>query len=322
MHLTRQKWTQAMTLIQNSTKVFCGIFLVLFLSKSTVIAQELRVVKAESIIKLIRKKKPVSFQNVTIEGDLDFTKLQAFEESNLLSRVKISSPLYFQNCEFKGKIKGYNEGKNKVILSNFETNLSFHNCTFYGDILLNGAIVGTSLAFAESRLHGELHLENAVIGHDANFSNVIFGRKVFFQNAVFRKNAYFNKSIFNEIGYFQSCKWEGEAIFREVEFRENIDFSLQKTFSPMSFNFSRFKKGVFFDGSKFGDDFEMDNVSADRILLSGCQFWQRINFESLNSKEIHFTDAIFYTVVPDFSKILNAETVLEKTGIRYFKTVK
>lgn len=322
MHLTRQKWTQAMTLIQNSTKVFCGIFIILFLSKSIVLAQELPVVKAESIIKLIRKNKPVSFQNVTIEGDLDFTKLPAYPESSLQSRVKISSPLYFQNCEFKGKIKGYDEGKNKVILSNFETNLSFHNCTFYGDILLNGVIVGTSLAFPESKLHGELHLANAVIGHDANFSKVIFGRKLFFQNAVFRKNAYFNKSIFNEIGYFQSCKWEGEAIFREAEFRENVDFSLQKTFSPMSFNFSRFKNAVFFEGSKFGDDFEIDHVSAERIFLSGCQFWQKLNFESLNSKEIHITDAIFYTIIPDFSKIMNPEIVLEKTGIRYFNTVK
>ena len=311
-----------MALIQNSTRVFNTILIILFLSKSIALAQELPIVKAETIIKSILKNKPVFLQNVTIEGDLDFTKLPAYKESNLQSRVKISSPLYFQNCKFKGKIIGYDEGKNTVILSNFETNLSFHNCTFYGDILLNGAIIGTSLVFSESKLHGELHLENTMIGHDANFSNIIFGRKVFFQNAVFRKNAYFNKSIFNEIGYFQSCKWEGEAIFREAEFRENIDFSLQKTFSPMSFNFSRFKKAVFFEGSRFGDDFEIDNVSAERILLSGCQFWQKLNFESLNSKEIHFTDAIFYTVVPDFSKIRNSDMIFEQTGIRYLNSVK
>lgn len=322
MHLTKQKWTQAMTLIQNSTRVFKVTLIILFLTKSIGLAQKSPVIRAESIIRSILKNKPVSLQNITIEGDLDFTKLPASPESNLQNRVKIASPLYFQNCTFKGKIKGYEEGKNKVILSNFETNLSFYNCTFYGDILLNGAIIGTSLVLTESKLHGELHLENAVIGHDANFSGDIFGRKVFFQNVIFRKNAYFNKSIFNEIGHFQSCKWEGEAIFREAEFRENVDFSLQKTLSPMSFNFSHFKKAVFFEGSKFGDDFEIDNVSAERILLSGCQFWQKLNFESLNSKEIHFTDAIFYTVVPDFSKILNAETVLEKTGIRYFNTVK
>lgn len=311
-----------MTLIQNSTRVSNTILIILFLTKSIVLAQELPIVKAESIIKSIRKNQPVSLKNVTIEGDLDFTKLLAYPESNQQSRVKISSPLYFQNCIFKGKIKGYDEGKSTVILSNFETNLSFYNCTFYGDILLNGALIGTSLMFSESKLHGELHIENAVIGHDANFSKVIFGRKVFFQNAVFRKNSYFNKSIFNEIGYFQSCKWEGEAIFREAEFRENVDFSLQKTFSPMSFNFSHFKKAVFFEGSKFGDDFEIDHVSAERILLSGCQFWQKLNFEGLNSKETYFTDAIFYTVVPDFSKISNPDTVLEQTGVRYLNTVK
>ena len=90
----------------------------------------------------------------------------------------------------------------------------------------------------------------------------------------------------------------------------------------MSFNFSRFKKAVFFEGSKFGDDFEIDNVSAERILLSGCQFWQKLNIEGLNSKEIHFTDAIFYTIVPDFSKISNSDTVLEQTGVRYLNTVK
>ncbi|WP_255065740.1 hypothetical protein [Lacihabitans sp. LS3-19] len=279
-------------------------------------------IKAESIIKSIAKKKPIFLENVTIEGDLDFTKLNANPESKIQSRVKISSPVYFQNCRFKGKIIGFVERDEMLVLSYFETNLSFFNCTFYSDILLNGAIVGTSLALAESKLHGELHLENALIGHDANFSENIFGRKVFFQNTIFRKNAYFNKSIFNEIGYFQSCKWKGEAVFREVEFRENVDFSLQKSFSPMSFNFSHFKKAVFFEGSKFGDDLEIDNVTAERILLSGCQFWQKLNFEALNSKEIHFTDAIFYTFVPDLSKILNPETVLEQTGVRYLNTVK
>jgi len=311
-----------MALIQNTIRVFSAICIFLLLSRCNVFAQELPLVKAETILKSILKNKPVSLKNVTIEGDLDFTKLPAYPESNLQSRVKISSPLYFQNCRFKGIIKGYDHGDKNIILSNFETNLSFQNCTFYGDILLNGAIIGTSLALAESKLHGELHLENSVIGHDANFSKVIFGRKVFFQNVFFRKNAYFNKSIFNEIGYFQSCKWEGESIFREVEFRENVDFSLQKTFSPMSFNFSRFNKAVFFEGSKFGDDFEIDNVSAERINLSGCQFWQKLNFEALSSKEMYFTDAIFYTIVPDFSKIRNSDTILELTGTRYLNSVK
>lgn len=311
-----------MALLQNNVKVFCATLILLLLSRSFVFAQELRSIKAGTIIKSIIKNKPVSLQNVTIEGDLDFTKLPAHAESNLQSRVKVSIPLYFQNCTFKGKIIGYHEGAKLRTLTNFETNLSFHNCTFYGDILLNGAIMGTSLALAESKLHGKLHIQNAVIGHDANFSQNIFGRKVFFQNAVFRKNAYFNKSIFNEIGYFQSCKWEGEAIFREVEFRENVDFSLQRTFSHMSFNFCRFQKAVFFEGSRFWDDFEIDNVSAERILLSGCQFWQKLNFDALNSKEIHFTDAIFYTIVPDFTKIKNSDMILEQTGIRYLNTVK
>lgn len=311
-----------MALIQNRSCVFNTIFIILFFSTSIVFAQKFPVVSAESIIKSILKNKPISLKNVNIEGDLDFTKLPAYFESKHNCRVKISSSLYFENCTFKGKIKGYDEGNNKTIFSYFEANLSFYNCTFYSDILLNGAIIGTSLILAESRLHGELHLENVLIGHDANFSGDIFGRKVFFQNAVFRKNAYFNKSIFNEIGHFQSCKWEGEAVFREIEFRENMDFSLQRTLSPMSFNFSNFKKAVFFEGSKFGDDFEIDNVSAEKILLSGCQFWQKLNFDGLNSKESHFTDSIFFTQVPDFSKILNPETVLEQSGIRYLNTIK
>lgn len=305
-----------------NNRLFYLAFLILVVCGNTVLCQEQRTIRAESIIKSIAKKKPIFLENITIEGDLDFTKLKANPESRMLARVMISSPIYFQNCKFKGKIICFTERNNTQVVSSFEANLSFYNCTFYDDILLNGALVRTSLVFAESKLHGELHLENSVIGHDANFSGVIFGRKVFFQNAVFRKNAYFNKSIFNEIAYFQSCKWEGEAIFREAEFRENADFSLQKTFSPMSFNFSSFKKAVFFEGSRFGDDFEIDNVSAERILLSGCQFWQKLNFDGLRSKEIYLTDSIFYTYVPDFSKIMNSETILEQSGIRYLGKLK
>lgn len=311
-----------MALLQNRSRVFRLTLLIFAVCGSVVFCRAEQTIKAESIIKSIAKKKPIFLENITIEGDLDFTKLNANPESRMLARVMILSPIYFQNCKFKGKIIGFTERNNTQVVSSFEANLSFYNCTFYDDILLNGALVRTSLVFSESKLHGELHLENTVIGHDANFSGIIFGRKVFFQNAVFRKNAYFNKSIFNEIAYFQSCKWEGEAIFRETEFRENADFSLQKTFSPMSFNFSIFKKAVFFEGSRFGDDFEIDNVSAERMLLSGCQFWQKLNLDGLNSKEIYFTDAIFFTQVPDFSKIMNPETILEQSGIRYLDKLK
>lgn len=305
-----------------NNKVFYLAVLILVLFGNTVSGQSQRIIEAETILKTIQKKKPIYLENITIEGDLDFTRLKANPESKTLSRVMISSPVYFQNCRFKGKIIGFAERNNVQVASSFESNLSFYNCTFFDEILLSGALVRTALVFELSKLHGELHLENTVIGHDANFSGVIFGRKVFFQNAVFRKNTYFNKSIFNEIAHFQSCKWEGEAIFRETEFRENADFSLQKTFSPMSFNFSNFKKAVFFEGSRFGDDFEIDHVSAERILLSGCQFWQKLHFDDLKSKEIHFTDAIFYKYFPDFSKIMNSEAFLEQSGIRYLGRLK
>jgi hypothetical protein len=317
MLLTNQKLTQAMSLIPKSRKIFIIIFLISVFNKNIAISQEYPIVKAKSILKSISNNKPIYLKNVKIEGDIDFTKLSSNPESSFQNRVKISSPIYFQNCIFKGKIKGYHEKEAFSIATFFETNLSFNNCTFYDDILLNGAIVGTSFIMAESKLHGELHLENALITHNANFSGVIFGRKVFFQNTVFRKNAYFNKTIFNEVGNFQSCKWEGEAIFREVEFRENIDFSLQKSYSLMSFNFSFFKNMVIFEGSRFWDDFEMDNVSAKKILLSKSQFWQKLNTEGLNSKDIDFTDSIFYAIIPDFSKINHSETILNQMGIRF-----
>ena len=292
------------------------------MSKTIAFAHDLTIIKVEKILKSILQNKPVSLKNKTILGDLDFTKLPAHPVSELLNSVTVSSPLYFENCIFKGKIIGYKVATKSTLSTNFMTNLSFHNCTFYQDILLNGAIVGTALVFSESKLHGELHLENILVGHDANFTGVIFGRSVFFQNGVYRKNTYFNKSIFNAIAYFQACKWEGETIFREAEFRENVDFTLQKTFSTMSFNFSVFKKAVFFEGSIFGDNLEIDHVSAEKIVLSDCQFWQKLNFENLDSKETLLNNSIFFTSIPDFTKIKHPNSILELSDIRYLNSIK
>jgi len=309
----------ATMLSHKNRRNLCLIILVIF--GNTSFGQTQTIIKAESILKNIEKKKPIFLENTTIEGNLDFTKLKDVPESPHTERVLVASPIYFKNCRFKGKIIGFADGHGASVLSYFQTNLSFFNCTFYDGIFLNGAIVGTSLVLAESKIHGELHLENLSVGQDANFVGTIFGRKTFFQNGSYRKNAFLNKTIFTEVANFQSCKWEGEVVFRESEFRDNMDFSLQKTSSSLSFNLSQFKKTVSFEGSRFGDNLELDQVSAERLLLNESSFFGKIHLEGLKCKSLNLAKAIFYAYKPDFAH-LNSETELDLSGICYLNTGK
>ena len=106
-----------------------------------------RTVDAKEIIDRINRKESISYQNITITGDVDLTGLanrKAVRDGNwrgesqeFLSMVDV--PLTFKNCTFKGKFLAYRaedqDGRllkmsNKVYNTDFNEAVTFENCTF------------------------------------------------------------------------------------------------------------------------------------------------------------------------------------------------
>ena len=127
-----------------------------------------KTVTAASVIESINNNKPVTINDATITGDLDFTNLnnKKLEPNNSKNKVYISTigvPVSFSNCTFTGKVLGYfNPDYNKpavksstVYNANFEEAMQFENCTFQKDVSFKYSVFNNSISFAGSHFDDE-----------------------------------------------------------------------------------------------------------------------------------------------------------------------
>ena len=122
-------------------------FLSLFLSLPTIFAQQ--TVNASDIMKDIKAGKTVSYDNVTIVGDLDMTFMDEKMDdlpkkrrwwknggSNSIEE-QIEGKVLFTNCIFQDNVYAYyhDEDSKYTFIANFENDVKFTNCTFKEDAL-------------------------------------------------------------------------------------------------------------------------------------------------------------------------------------------
>ncbi len=98
-----------------------------------------QIVKAEEIIKKINNGEDIRYENVTIEGDLDFTKVEnKDEERKFFYRIHINSIIIFINCKFIGKVIAYKViDENTFYSTEFKKSVSFKGSTFKKGVVLN-----------------------------------------------------------------------------------------------------------------------------------------------------------------------------------------
>ena len=216
-----------------------------------------RTVDARSIINQINRNQPVSYENVTIAGDLDLTGLANQREIRSSGRgdgteyrSTVTVPLTFRNCVFRGKFLAYRSenqgrnlftGSNRVYNADFDEAVTFDNCTFDGD---------------------------------AAFKYSAFGQRAVFVGSTFRDEALFKYAKFSDMADFGGTQFRGPADFKYTKFGENAAFADARFTRSADFKYTKFDDGVTFQNARFTGptDFKyvrfprqtnLDNVAFD-----------------------------------------------------------
>lgn len=200
---------------QKRTVYFLSIFLLVF-----TFSFSQNSVSASSIMKQIKDGKDVSYENVTINGDLDMTfmdeKLPTLPKkrkwwknggSNSVEE-QIESKVIFKNCVFEGNVYAYFHDDEKIgtgskytFIANFENDVIFENCTFKEDALFK---------------YSEFE-------QDASFAGSTFDDRTTFKYAEFENNVSFANTNFDKSAVFKYTKFKEGVSFNNAQFQDNLD---------------------------------------------------------------------------------------------------
>lgn len=195
-----------------------------------------RVVKASEILELIQNQKPVSYDEVIIEGDLDVSKLDLPVETIARTKYQVNVRNLSTECRIvASSIKISNsEFKDSVDFSNclFKARTDFCDVTFNGNNFFRGAIFNESAFFTNTTF---------ILG--ALFMDVTFGGYFSLSDATFCEGLNLNYAIFGEDVSFIGAKWiSGNVSFLGAKFGGDVIFDSAKfsvdnlTFRDAEFN--------------------------------------------------------------------------------------
>jgi uncharacterized protein YjbI with pentapeptide repeats len=263
-------------------------------------------IAATNILSQLKNGKPVSLENMTIDGDLDFTSLPASRETETISRAYITGPVFFRNCIFAGKVLAFREDKTKITVCRFDRNLTFSECTFMGETNWQGMSIAGLANFSRSHFNQLVSFENVRFGAEAFFDDTIFAQEARFQQAVFAKRANFWHSVWAGVVYFQGAIFREDTQFNLAEFRANLDFSLCTTDGQLNFNYAQFTGKSIFDNCRFHGVVDFNNATLPEATLRDVIFDTKASFIDIKSQSISFENAVFLSQRPTI-KLINSK---------------
>jgi uncharacterized protein YjbI with pentapeptide repeats len=187
-------------------------------------------IKASDIIKQINDGRPVEYNNVVIEGDLDLTDLAN-------RSLKRSSTGWF---DF---------GNNDLYESSVDVSLKFSDCTFLGDVL----------AYYHIERRNETYISH--FEKDVVFKNCIFKRASEFKYSEFNGAASFTGCTFNDVANFKYAEFSSGPLFSNARFESDADFKYTEFPRETSFEKATFENLANFKYTKFRTPLNMDGVA-------------------------------------------------------------
>lgn len=257
-----------------------------------------KTVSASRVIETIRKREMVQLENMTIEGNLDFTTLATYPETAGRRKAVIESPVFFKNCVFTGKVLGFSQQNGQTTLCDFRKNLSFLNCTFTAEVNFQSVTVAGLACFSKSQFNRLATFEGARFRSEAYFDNVFFTREARFQSAYFGKMANFWKSVWAGTTYFQSAVFAEDTQFNLAEFRANLDFSLCTSYGLLTFNFAQLAGRGIFDTCRFKNTVDFSGTTLNEASFKEAFFDTKATFVEVKSGRVSFEDAFFLSRKP------------------------
>ena len=266
-------------------------------------------ISASKIIKLINKNRDILIIDKTIEGDLDFTKIQnihARSQQIIVADVEVS--ITFINCKFEGNIIGFSVNENKnAIITVFEKNFTFINCEFNGEINLRQNEIKGPVDFSKSIFNKKVSLEGITFWHSNNsFSSTTFNDEVKFSSSVFYGKTTFLESVFKSSASFSKCFFMQKVNFGVCNFYGYTNFYHLHCNAQFAANYTNFHDEVYFNNANFYSKTDFVEIySKKSINFTDAVFYSNTKFNNSTFNNIViFTNAIFITRKPEFDEIL------------------
>ena len=224
--------------MKNSIKL-TGLVICLFVTAS-INAQ--RTINASDIMKDVKSGKNITYNNVTIVGDLDFTfmdekldklpKRKRFWNNNSSNKIEelVTGKVSFKNCTFQDNVFAYihHEDSGYTFVANFDDTVVFKNCTFKEESQFKYSNFRTNADFSDSKFNGDSSFKYAKFKRDISFTNTVFGEESTFKYAEFSNHVSFANAVFKESATFKYSKFKDGVSFRKVRFEEDLNIKYTK----------------------------------------------------------------------------------------------
>ena len=260
-------------------------------------------ISPKKIEKLVQKGEPVLFSGKTITGDIVFTEfLEGDMESTNIYRTKVSSPITFINCTFKGKISAYSKDGENTRMTIFDRNVSFISCDFKEEVTFKEVHFRESVNFNNSFFHKTVNFEGAQFDFKSIYlTRCEFFEELRFQRAIFSGHVSFLKTKFNGVTSFQNTCFEGNAQFGAAVFLSYTNFGDITALQGIFFNYCEFSevKATLFSNSEF----------RGRAEFLDCKFKQRTDF----------SNSVFYGITKFSKSTISGNLIFENTRFIFGK---
>lgn len=214
-----------------------GVFalLITFLFTTHSIAQ--KTVNASDIAQDIKSGKSISYENVTIIGDLDMTfmnekisELPAKKRwyknggSNAVEE-QIEEKISFVNCVFENNVYAYyhDEESEYTFIAHFENDVTFKGCTFKENAMFKYSDFEQSANFKGSKFHGKTTFKYATFDENVSFADTNFEELAIFKYTKFKEGVSFNNATFEDTLDIKYVEVNGDFNIDNMTVEKNID---------------------------------------------------------------------------------------------------
>ncbi len=225
--------------ILKKTTSFITLFFALLMT-TALMAQ--KTVSANTILSDIKNGKNISYENVTISGNLDMTfmdeklpdlpKKRKWYKNGGSNSVEeqIEGKVSFVNCVFEDNVFAYinEEDSGYTFIANFEDDVQFSNCTFKGNALFKYSDFERIADFSGSKFKENTTFKYAKFDESANFASTVFEEDAIFKYSEFRRGVSFNNAKFEGNLNLKYTKVNGDFDIKGMDVAYDIDSKYTK----------------------------------------------------------------------------------------------
>ena len=217
---------------------------------------------------------PLSYTDVVVEGDVDLTLLAGVPLTPTTQIITVGAPLYFERCQFKGKVTGFGHRGDTTYVARFTSAVSFQNCRFEQEVdlrgstfehhfYLNNSLFDQQMVLQAARVDGDLRLENADFSGDLLMQEIVVSGLFWANEAKIYGQFSVQQADFMQNALFSSLLVTGYADFGLANFRRSAYFPYGTFQSRVNYNGAIFHHRAEWTKARFEDTVDMQNVRFD-----------------------------------------------------------